>query len=324
MQMLLFCAISGPLVHAAASAGALFFFQLGHLFKGSFVSVQPPSPPPSQDAHSAGDSAPPPTSIPLVADQLTARYGQTPILHDVDVKIPAGKITILVGPNGSGKSTLLATLSRLLKPASGTVLLDGKALHTLPPRQVARRLGLLPQSPLVPEGLTVYDLVSRGRYPHQGFLRQWTDADESAVVTAMDLTGTVDYADRPLEALSGGQRQRCFIALALAQQTDIILFDEPTSYLDLRYQVEIMDLIGRLSRDHGRTVVAVLHDLNFAMQYADRLIFLKKGRIHRVLEDVAACTVDLVEEVFETPVVRMTHPDSALPVFLPCVPGGAL
>lgn len=263
-----------------------------------------------------------PGALPLEAHKLAAGYGGETVLRDIFLEVPSQSLTLLVGPNGSGKSTLLALLSRLLKPIAGSVLLDGKAMATLPTRDVARKLGILPQSPLVPEGLTVYDLVSRGRYPHQGFLKQWTDADERAVGTALQVTGTAEFATRPVDSLSGGQRQRCFIALTLAQETGIILFDEPTSYLDLRYQVEVMELISRLPRDYGRTVIAVLHDLNFAMQYADRLVFLKSGRIHRLVEDPEDCTAELVREVFETSVARLHHPETGKPVFLPSTASG--
>ncbi|WP_339852878.1 ABC transporter ATP-binding protein [uncultured Nisaea sp.] len=260
---------------------------------------------------------PDPGQFPLEAKRIVAGYGGQSVLRDVFLSVPAKSLTVLVGPNGSGKSTLLALLSRLLKPSDGSVLLDGRALSALPTREIARKLGILPQSPLVPEGITVYDLVSRGRYPHQGFLKQWTETDEAAVESALAVTDTQDFADRPVDSLSGGQRQRCFIALTLAQETGIILFDEPTSYLDLRYQVEVMELIARLPKEHGRTVVTVLHDLNFAMQYADRLVFLKSGAIHRLVEDPEECSAELVREVFETPVIRLHHPETGKPIFLP-------
>lgn len=259
-----------------------------------------------------------PVATPLLhARGVTADYGAGPVLDDVDLLVPEGRLTVLVGPNGSGKSTLLATLARLMRPRRGAVLLDGRDIFGLPTRAVARRVGLLPQSPLVPEGLSVHDLVARGRYPHQSLLRQWSAADEAAVTRALTVTGTLDLADRPVDGLSGGQRQRCFIALALAQETGILLFDEPTSFLDLRYQIDVMELIAALPRDHGRTAVAVLHDVNFALNYADRLVFLKHGRIHAVVEPAVSCSAALVAEVFETPVVATTHPQTGVPVFLP-------
>lgn len=264
-------------------------------------------------APSAPDGGP----LPLEAGQIRAGYGGTVVLDGVSLSVPSRRMTALVGPNGSGKSTLLSVLARLLRPHGGSVLLDGRALDTMATREIARHLGLLPQSPLVPEGLSVYDLVSRGRYPHQGFLRQWTAADEQAVEHALAVTGTRDFAARPVDSLSGGQRQRCWIAMALAQETPVILFDEPTTFLDLHYQVEVMALLASLTHEHGRTVVAVLHDLNFALQYADRLVFLKDGRIRHVVEHPADCTAQMIRDVFATEVVQLAHPETGMPVFLP-------
>lgn len=253
----------------------------------------------------------------LSVEGVSAGYGKQLILDGISLSIPEATMTMLVGPNGSGKSTLLSVMARLLKPMGGTVNLDGKALHAMPTREVARKLGLLPQSPLLPEGLTVYDLVSRGRYPHQGFLRQWTEADEEAVQHALTVTDTLEFSGRPVDSLSGGQRQRCWIAMALAQETPIILLDEPTTFLDLHYQVEVLDLLRHLTREHGRTIVAVLHDLNFALQYADRLIFLKEGAIAGVAEHPGECSAALIRDVFNTEVVRLAHPETGLPLFLP-------
>ncbi|CAN7624618.1 ABC transporter ATP-binding protein [Rhizobium rhizogenes] len=253
----------------------------------------------------------------LSVEGVSAGYGKRLILDGISLSIPEATMTMLVGPNGSGKSTLLSVMARLLTPMGGTVNLDGKALHTIPTREVARKLGLLPQSPLLPEGLTVYDLVSRGRYPHQGFLRQWTEADEEAVRHALTVTDTLEFAARPVDSLSGGQRQRCWIAMALAQETPVILLDEPTTFLDLHYQVEVLDLLRHLTREHGRTIVAVLHDLNFALQYADRLIFLKEGAIAGVVEHPGDCSAALIRDVFNTEVVRLAHPETGLPLFLP-------
>ena len=254
---------------------------------------------------------------PLVAEEISAGYGRQMVVDGISLSVPEGKMTVLVGPNGSGKSTLLSVMARLLKPMGGIVRLDGKELHRMPTREVARRLGLLPQSPLLPEGLTVYDLVSRGRYPHQGFLRQWTEADDAAVEHALAVTDTLDFAARPVDSLSGGQRQRCWIAMALAQETPVILLDEPTTFLDLHYQVEVLDLLRHLTRDHGRTIVAVLHDLNFALQYADRIVFLRDGAIRCVAEHPDECTADLIRDVFNVEVVRLSHPETGMPLFLP-------
>lgn len=257
----------------------------------------------------------------LRAEGLAAGYGRRLIIDGVTLSVPDATMTVLVGPNGSGKSTLLSVMARLLKPMGGTVTLDGKILQAMPTREVARRLGLLPQNPLLPEGLTVYDLVSRGRYPHQGLIRQWTDADEAAVGHALTVTDTLEFALRPVADLSGGQRQRCWIAMALAQETPIILLDEPTTFLDLHYQVEVLELLRHLTRDHGRTIVAVLHDLNFALQYADRLVFLKNGTIAGTAEHPSQCTVELVREVFNVEVLRLENPESDTPFFLPSTKG---
>lgn len=247
---------------------------------------------------------------------LEAGYGALTVLHDISLLVPEKRLTVLAGPNGSGKSTLLSLLSRVIKPTRGAVLLDGRAMTALPTREIARKLGLLPQEPLVPGGISVYDLVSRGRYPHQGFMRQWSDEDEAAVENALAATSLSALSGRSVDSLSGGQRQRAFIAMTLAQETPVILLDEPTTFLDLRYQNEVMDLIGSLAQDHGRTVVAVLHDLNAAFQYADRIVFLKAGRIHTVVEHLETCTENLIRDVFETAVTRLIHPATGKPVFL--------
>lgn len=259
----------------------------------------------------------PPYSASLHLDKLRAGYPQHPVTGEISLSIPTEKMTILCGANGSGKSTLLNTLSRMLSPLSGQVILDGKAIHQQPTRQVARQLGILPQSPLLPEGLTVLELISRGRYPWQGFLRQWSDADERAVAEAMRLTGTEQLAHLAVETLSGGQRQRCWIAMTLAQQTPLILLDEPTTFLDVRYQVEILELLRDLTRYHQRTVIMVLHDVNFAMNYADRLVFIKQGELAAVLDDTADCTPQLMHSVFGLDVKMMVNPHTGKPFFLP-------
>ncbi|MDI4655624.1 ABC transporter ATP-binding protein [Xanthobacter autotrophicus] len=253
----------------------------------------------------------------LAVDSLKAGWGHTVVVDDVSFSVRAGRMTALIGPNGSGKSTLLSVMARLLKPLGGAVHLDGRSIHHLPTRALARDLGILPQSPLVPEGLTVFDLVSRGRYPHQGFLSQWSERDDAAVETAMRLTGTLDFARTPVEALSGGQRQRCWIAMAMAQDTRVILLDEPTTFLDLRYQVEVLDLLHRLTREHGRTVVAVLHDLNMALAYADTVLCLKDGRIRAKVEDGAGLTPAQIADLFGVAVVAVENPITGKPVFIP-------
>jgi len=253
----------------------------------------------------------------IVLDTLSAGYGQTLIIDDINLTIPHGRMTVLAGANGSGKSTLLSTIARLLKPCDGSVRLDGESIHSLPTKDVSRRLGILPQSPLTPEGLTVFELVSRGRYPWQGLMRQWSTTDEQAVEEALALTGTAEFAHLPVESLSGGQRQRCWIAMALAQQTATILLDEPTTWLDLRYQVDILELLQTLTRDHGRTVVTVLHDLNFAVNYADVLIFLKKGRVAGVINEGEQCTPALIKSVFDVDVQMSLNPQTGKPFFMP-------
>lgn len=256
----------------------------------------------------------------LAAHNVVAGYGgATNVLEDVSLVVPRGRMTVLAGPNGSGKSTLLLLLSRVLKASHGSIHIDGKTMADLPTREIARKLGLLPQGLAVPEGISVYDLVSRGRYPHQGFLKQWTAADERAVVEALAATALMELAERPVASLSGGQRQRCFIAMTLTQETPILLFDEPTTFLDLKYQIEIMELIASLPHRHGRTVVAVLHDLNAAMHYADRIVFMKAGRIRHVVEDPQACTPDLIGDVYGARVCAITHPVTGKLAFLPDV-----
>ena len=256
-----------------------------------------------------------------VAD-LKAGYGQRLVVDGVSFTVAAGRMTALIGPNGSGKSTLLATMARLLQPMGGTVLLDGRAVHGQPTRALARELGILPQSPLVPEGLTAYELVSRGRHPHQGFLSQWSDKDAAAVETAMGLTGTSDFVRTPVAALSGGQRQRCWIAMAMAQETSVILLDEPTTFLDLRYQVEVLDLLARLAHAHGRTVVVVLHDLNMAVAYADTVLCLKDGRIRAVAGEGRSLSAADVADIFGLEVEAVPHPRTGKPVFVPLGPSG--
>ncbi|SCB88136.1 iron complex transport system ATP-binding protein [Kosakonia oryzendophytica] len=253
----------------------------------------------------------------IVLDALSAGYHQQVIVDNISLALPAGKMTVLVGANGSGKSTLLGTIARMLKPLGGSVLLDGKAIHQQPTKAVSRQLGILPQSPIVPEGLTVFELVSRGRFPWQSFMRQWSEDDELAVQEALNLTGTAGFAHQPVDSLSGGQRQRCWIAMALAQQTPVILLDEPTTFLDLRYQVEILELLHSLTRHHHRTVVVVLHDLNFAVNYADTLVFLKQGRLQGVLHEGDPCTPELIKNVFDVDVQMSLNPLTGKPFFMP-------
>lgn len=253
----------------------------------------------------------------LTSRHLASGYGAAPVLCDINLAFPPGRLTALVGPNGCGKSTYLSTLARIRRPMSGVVLLDGLAVHQLPTREVARRLALLPQSPIVPEAITAYDLVARGRTPHQGMFQQWTGADSAAVAEAMALTETAQFADRPVDSLSGGQRQRCWLAMTLAQEAEIILLDEPTTFLDLQHQVEVMELLVRLTRGRGRTIIAVLHDLNFASAYADNVVMMKNGRVEAHGPSTFVFTAEQIARVFDVLVRVVAHPDSGRPWCMP-------
>ncbi|GAA3637421.1 ABC transporter ATP-binding protein [Microlunatus ginsengisoli] len=253
----------------------------------------------------------------LSAVELGLGYGDRQIVSDLDVEIPTGKVSVIIGANGCGKSTLLRGLARLLSPTSGTVLLDGKSIHSWQTKDVAKVMGLLPQSPLAPEGITVADLVGRGRYPHQGWFRQWSAADDRAVADALTATDTLDLAARPIEEMSGGQRQRVWIAMALAQETDLLLLDEPTTYLDLTHQVEVLDLLTDLNRRRGTTIVIVMHDLNLACRYADHLITMSDGRISGQGTPGEVITADTMREVFAMNAVIITDPVSNTPTVIP-------
>ena len=258
----------------------------------------------------------PPISGRLHADNVTLRYDERTISRSLSVAIPDDSFTVIVGSNACGKSTLLRALSRLLVPASGQVILDGRSIRDLAAKDVARRLGLLPQSSNAPEGITVADLVTRGRYPHQSFFRQWSKADEDAVIAAMEATRITDLSGRLVDELSGGQRQRVWIAMVLAQETPILLLDEPTTFLDIAHQIELMDLLADLNRQ-GRTIVAVLHDLNHACRYASHLIAMKDGAIVAEGEPSAIVTERLVEDVFGLPSVIIPDPVSNTPLIVP-------
>ena len=253
----------------------------------------------------------------LVVDGVSLGYGDRTVVRGLDLDVPPGRITCIVGANACGKSTLLRSMARLLAPRGGRVLLDGKDLHRLPTRQVARTLGLLPQSPVAPEGIVVADLVSRGRHPHQGMLARWSAEDDAAVAEALEMTGIADLADRPVDELSGGQRQRAWIAMSLAQQTDVLLLDEPTTFLDVCHQVEVLDLLTDLNRQRGTTIVMVLHDLNLAARYADRLIAMSQGRVHAAGEPAEVLTSEVVQEVFGMGSRVIVDPVSLKPLVLP-------
>ncbi|NJI61534.1 ABC transporter ATP-binding protein [Microbacterium oxydans] len=252
----------------------------------------------------------------LATEDLRVGYGGRGVLDGLDVRIPDGELTVIVGPNACGKSTLLRALARLLPTTGGRVLLDGGDITRLSTKEVARRMGLLPQSPLAPEGITVADLVGRGRYPHQSVLSSWSAEDERAVAEAMAATNVTDLAERNVDELSGGQRQRAWIAMALAQETPILLLDEPTTFLDIGHQIEVLELVTRLHQE-GRTVVVVLHDINQAARYASHLIAMKDGRI--VAEGAPRDIVDarLLTELFDLKARVIADPDTGSPVVLP-------
>lgn len=253
----------------------------------------------------------------LVGESLRVGYGDRVVLDGLDVTIPTGVVTTVVGPNGCGKSTLLRALGRLLTPRSGRVLLDGREIARMRTRDVARILGMLPQAPVAPEGLTVADLVARGRHPHQSWLRQWSSDDEGEVATALAMTGVSDLADRPVDQLSGGQRQRAWISMALAQGTDILLLDEPTTYLDLAHSVEVLDLVDRLHTEFGRTIVMVLHDLNLAVRYSDHLVVMSRGAIVAEGPPGEVISPDLLREVFGLDARVIDDPVSDRPLIVP-------
>lgn len=250
-------------------------------------------------------------------ENLVAGYDNKAILQGVCLGIPSNKISIIIGSNGCGKSTLLKTMARLIKPISGQVLLDDKSINKIPPKELARVLGLLPQSPIVPEGITVADLVGRGRFPHQSFLKGWSTEDYDAVADAMEMMNITELADSHIDELSGGQRQRVWIAMALAQQTDILFLDEPTTYLDITYQVEILDLLTDLNRKHGTTIVMVLHDINLSARYADYIFALHKGRLVSEGTPAHVITSDLIKDIFNLNCVVTQDPVSDSPSVIP-------
>lgn len=252
----------------------------------------------------------------LHADNVSLSYEERIISQNLSVSIPDGSFTVIVGPNACGKSTLLRALSRLLFPCAGNVMLDGKNIKDRTAKEVARCLGLLPQSSIAPEGISVADLVARGRYPHQSFFRQWSKADEDAVIMAMEATSIADLSGRLVADLSGGQRQRVWIAMVLAQDTPILLLDEPTTFLDITHQIELMDLLADLNNE-GRTIVAVLHDLNQACRYASHLIAMKDGAIVAKGRPSEIVTSELVEQVFGLSSIIIPDPVSHTPLIVP-------
>ena len=253
----------------------------------------------------------------LAAHGLGLRYGDRTILEGLDLELPGGAVTAIVGPNACGKSTLLRGLVRLLDPAAGTITLDGADIHRMPARTLAKRMGLLPQQPVTPEAVTVEALVRLGRYPHQRMLSPWSKADQAAVEEALTRTGTAELRDRQVDRLSGGQRQRVWIALALAQETDLLLLDEPTTFLDLRHQLDVLDLVADLHAEAGRTVVMVLHDLGQAARYADHLVVLKDGRLAAAGPPTEVLTAELVDSVFGVPCRVVPDPETGTPLVVP-------
>ncbi|MCG6112226.1 MAG: ABC transporter ATP-binding protein [Paracoccus sp.] len=253
----------------------------------------------------------------LQVQDLTAGYGDRTIIEGLGIDLLPGRITAIVGANACGKSTLLRVMSRLLRPRGGQVTLDGAAIHGMPTRALARVLGLLPQSPIAPEGITVADLVGRGRHPHHGLMSRWGPADDHAVATALEVTRITDLADRTVDELSGGQRQRAWIAMALAQDTDLLLLDEPTTFLDVAHQIELLDLLCDLNARRGTTIVMVLHDLNLAARYADQLIVLRAGRVHAQGSPEAVLTEATIAQVFGLSARVMRDPVSGRPMMLP-------
>ncbi|MFB9906179.1 ABC transporter ATP-binding protein [Allokutzneria oryzae] len=258
-----------------------------------------------------------PGPVRLRAEGLSLGYGENRVVEDLDLDVINGTITAVIGPNGCGKSTLLRALGRLLAPQEGHVLLDGKRIDKTPTREVAKIVGVLPQTPVAPDGLTVGDLVARGRHPHQAWYRQWSSDDEGAVSEALRMTGMLEFSERTLDQLSGGQRQRAWISMALAQGTDLLLLDEPTTYLDLAHQVDVLDLVQQLHDQAGRTVIMVLHDLNLAARYSDRLIAMRAGKIVAQGDPKDVLTEQLLSDVFDLEARVVEDPVAGTPLVVP-------
>jgi iron complex transport system ATP-binding protein len=255
----------------------------------------------------------------LSAKSLTLGYGDTVIINDLDIEIPKGEITVFIGGNGCGKSTLLRSLARLLKPKNGSILLHGEEIAKMKTKEIAKRLAILPQSPVSPEGLTVYELVKQGRHPYRSLVKQWSKEDEDSVLRALESTNMLHLKDRTVDSLSGGQRQRAWISLTLAQETEIILLDEPTTYLDMTHQIEILDLLFDLNHQQGHTIVMVLHDLNLAARYAHHVVAIKDKKVYAQGKPEDIITCELVDDVFQMKCKICSDPIFGTPV---CVPHG--
>lgn len=253
----------------------------------------------------------------LETRELTLSYGERNIIESLNLAVPRGKITVFIGSNGCGKSTLLRSLARLLKPKEGAILLDGEAIAKRPTKEVAKRLAILPQGPVAPEGLTVLQLVKQGRYPHQSWLQQWSEEDEKMVKKALEATQLTSLADREVDSLSGGQRQRAWIAMTLAQGTETILLDEPTTYLDMSHQIEILDLLYELNQTEQRTIVMVLHDLNLACRYADHIVAVHDRSVVAEGHPHAIMTEELVRRVFQMDCQITRDPIYGTPMCIP-------
>ncbi|WP_127534273.1 ABC transporter ATP-binding protein [Paenibacillus kobensis] len=251
------------------------------------------------------------------AEQTVSGYENKTIVKGISLSIPSNQISVIIGANACGKSTLLKTLARLIKPISGSITLDGKQIDRIPPKQLARVLGLLPQSPIVPEGISVADLIGRGRFPHQTLFSGWSKKDYEAVAEAMEIMKITELANQNIDELSGGQRQRVWIAMALAQQTDILFLDEPTTFLDITYQVEILDLLTDLNRKHGTTIVMVLHDINLSSRYADHIFALRQGQLVAEGAPSKVITSELVKDIFGMDSTVIQDPVSGTPLIVP-------
>ncbi|RSL35077.1 ABC transporter ATP-binding protein [Salibacterium salarium] len=259
----------------------------------------------------------------LQVKDLNFSYDKEPVLKDLSISIPEGEITVFIGGNGCGKSTLLRTIARLLQPETGKVLLDGENISRLKTKEVAKKMSILPQGPTAPEGLTVEQLVKQGRYPHQSWLKQWSTEDENMVRQALAATNMEDWAHQAVDMLSGGQRQRAWIAMSLAQGTETLLLDEPTTYLDMAHQVEVLDLLYELNETEGRTIVMVLHDMNMACRYAHNLVAIKDQTVYAQGRPADIMTVDTVNHVFELNCHITSDPLHGTPMVIPFGKRGA-